>query len=98
MSNINALYARLAKDTSTQRSLFTGKFVSISSVELTLSSSASGTANFAIYEDGVEKVGDRVTAGKSISYSPSKADAEVAFYVNYYDETDLPVVDATVTL
>lgn len=97
MSKINQLYARLAKDTSTQQSLFTGKFVGIASIELTLSSSASGTANFAIYENGEEKISERVTAGQSIHYSPSQQTTEVAFYVNYYDGSDLPTADAVVS-
>lgn len=98
MTTINQLYARLAQDTSTEKSLFTGKFVGISSLELTLSSLATGTANFAIYEDGSEKVGQRVTAGQSVSYTPTSANTTVAFYVNYYDGDDLPQADALISI
>jgi len=44
------LYARLAKDPSAQRSLFTGKFDGLQSITMTLSNLATGTANFAIYK------------------------------------------------
>jgi len=55
MAQISQLYARLAYDTSTQKSLFTGTFTGISSIELTLDSSATGTANFTIFENNVER-------------------------------------------
>lgn len=92
---INQLYARLAEDTSTQRSLFTGGFSSIEKIELTLSSLATGTANFAIYENDEEKVNKRVTAGQSVSLSPQSG-STVNFYINYYNNSDLPQVNVTV--
>ncbi len=93
---INELYARLANDTSTMRSLFTGVFTSITKIELSLSTQASGTANFAIFENNVEKVSQRVTAGQSVSWTP-QAGSTVAFYVNYYNASDLPMVNATIS-
>ena len=91
---INQLYARLANDTSTQRSLFTTSFIGIERIELTLSSLATGTANLAIFENDEEKVSKRVTAGQSVSLSP-KPGSTVTFYVNYYNESDLPMVNVT---
>lgn len=98
MATIHHLYARLALDTSTQRSLFTGSFTGITSIVLQLESNAEGTANFAIYEDGVAVKDKRVKAGESISYSPSTANSKLEFYVNYYDGTDLPRADASISL
>ena len=97
MTQINQLYGRLAHDTSTQESLFTGSFTGIKSVELKLSSIAEGTANFAIYENGQEKVSQKVTKGQSVSYPASQPDSVLEFYVNYYDGSDLPTADALIT-
>ena len=93
---LNQLYARLANDTSTMQSLFTGVFTSIKGIELNLSSEATGTANFAIFENNVEKVSQRVTAGQSVSWTP-QAGSTVAFYVNYYNAGDLPMANATIS-
>ncbi|KJZ09599.1 hypothetical protein TW85_21920 [Marinomonas sp. S3726] len=98
MSQIQSLYARLATDTSTQKSLFTGKFKSIKSIQLQLSPNAAGTANFAIFENGSEVKSERVTADQSISYDASSPDSTLEFYVNYYDGTDLPSANASIAL
>tara|TARA_R110000796_G_scaffold252627_1_gene388941 strand:- start:23600 stop:23890 length:291 start_codon:yes stop_codon:yes gene_type:complete len=91
------LYARLAKDPSAQRSLFTGKFDGLQSITMTLSNLATGTANFAIYENNVQKVAKNVTASdQSLSYRP-QAGATVEYYINSYNETDLPQVHITVS-
>lgn len=88
--------ARLANDTSTQRSLFTGKFNTVTSIKLELSSIAQGTANFAIFENGEQKVSQRVSAGQSISHAAPVGN-ELAFYVNYYDGEDLASAYATLS-
>lgn len=98
MSQIQSLYARLAADTSTQKSLFTGKFNSIKSLQLQLSPNAVGTANFAIFENGSEVKSERVSADQSISYTASSSDSTLEFYVNYYDASDLPQAFASITL
>lgn len=82
------IYARLANDPSTVRSLFTGSFMDISNVTLQLSEQAQGTANFAIFENGVQKIDERVVAGGNVSWQP-QAGSKVEFYVNYYDASDL---------
>ncbi|RYD59479.1 MAG: hypothetical protein EOP56_01040 [Sphingobacteriales bacterium] len=88
--------ARLLNDTSTMRSLFTGKLTSVSNIKLELSPIAKGTANFAIFENDVQKVNERVTAGGSVSWAPA-AGSEVEFYVNYYDESDMAQAFAVIS-
>jgi len=96
MSVIKELYGRLANDTSTRQSLFTGKFADVGSVELQLSEEAEGTANFAIYENGQRKVDQMVVKGGSVVHSAEQPNAILEFYVNYYDGSDLPVARAVV--
>ena len=85
------LYARLAKSTSTKKSLFTGKFEGLKSINMRLSESATGTAHFAIFQNGVEKISKNITAGQNIKYThPSGTTIE--YYINSYSETDLPKV------
>jgi len=90
------LYARLAKDTSTQRSLFTGKFDSLKSISLRLSESATGTAHFSIFQNDVEKVSQNVTAGQSVHYTPQSG-TTVEYYINSYSDTDLPQVHVIIS-
>ncbi|WP_438467011.1 hypothetical protein [Marinomonas sp. PE14-40] len=98
MAKINDINARLANDTSTQKSLFTGSFSSITSIRLLLSPVAAGTANFAIYENGSEVKNERVTADQSVSYTATSPDSKLEFHVNYYDASDLPQVHASIAL
>lgn len=85
------LYARLAKDTSTQKSLFTGKFDGLKSISMRLSESATGTAHFTIFQNNIEKISKNVTAGQSVRYIPQSG-ATIEYYINSYNETDLPQV------
>ncbi|KYG72976.1 hypothetical protein [Roseivirga echinicomitans] len=85
------LYARLAKDTSTERSLFTGKFDSLKSISMKLSQSATGTAHFVIFQNNVEKISKDLTAGQIMSYVPL-SNSIIEYQINNYNETDLPQV------
>ncbi|RYD56313.1 MAG: hypothetical protein EOP56_13350 [Sphingobacteriales bacterium] len=88
--------AKLPKDTSTIQSLFSGTFSDITSLEITLEDDATGTANFAIYENGKEVASARVTGGQSLQWSPQESSV-VKYYVNYYDGDDLAEAKAIAT-
>lgn len=94
---IYQLYARLGKDTSTAQSLFTASFSEVNKISIQLSNVAAGTANFAIFENGEEKVSKKVRAGESIAFSPRSLENRVAFYINSYDAEDLPTAEVIIT-
>lgn len=85
---LQTIDARLANDTTKVRSLFTGTFTDITSIKLTLSPIAQGTANFAIYVNGTEQTSKDVTKGEDLSWSPAATDI-VQFYMNSYNADDL---------
>jgi hypothetical protein len=95
---INQISARLALDTTAMQSLFDGSFTGIQSIELKFLTTVSGTANFAIFENGVEKVSERVTSNGSVFWAATQPNSILAFYVNYYDAADLPQAFAIITI
>jgi len=90
--NILDVQARLALDTTTQKSLFTISVENISQFTAKLSSIATGTANFQVFENGVQKIQQDVTADGHISYTPEVPGSKIEFYVNSYNQSDLPTV------